>query len=273
MRVVSVLAMLAVVFGVGVESASAQTWTGAYIGGSVGGGFARKNPETVRFDTNLDGIFTDTVRTSGGADAFAPGFCGGKAVNATAASGCTQDETRGLDFGGRIGYDKQLGGIVVGLVAEGGRTDLTDSVTAFSVTPAFYAFTRELKNLVGLRGRAGVARGRALIYVTGGGASGSVEHMFTTSNAVNTFVRTPTPRRAWGYQAGAGMEFKIGSRVSVSGEYLWTSLDDREDSTVRSQGPAPATNAFILVNAAGTDLQRSARFQFHAARAGVNIRF
>jgi len=89
-----------------------------------------------------------------------------------------------------------------------------------------------------MRARVGVASGRALVYATGGAASGSVEHTFTTSNAANTFVPTDTPRRAWGYQAGGGLEFKMGDRVSLFGEYLWTSLNDREDSTVRSQGPA-----------------------------------
>ncbi len=53
----------------------------------------------------------------------------------------------------------------------------------------------------------------------------------------------------------------IGGLVDVS-----TSLDNREESVIRSQGPAPATNAFILVNPGGTDFQRSAKFEFQALR-------
>ena len=41
----------------------------------------------------------------------------------------------------------------------------------------------------------------------------------------------------------------------------------------RSQGPAPATNAFILVNAAGTDFRRTQDFEFHSVRVGLNYRF
>lgn len=57
------------------------------------------------------------------------------------------------------------------------------------------------------------------------------------------------------------------------GEYLFTRLNDREESAIRVQGPAPATNPFILVNAGGTDLQRTDRFEFHVLRAGLNFRF
>jgi outer membrane immunogenic protein len=274
MKAVSTFVMLVILLGANSARAEAQTWTGVYAGASAGGGFLRKLPsETVLFDTNLDGVSSDTVRTSGGANAFSPGFCGGTAINATAASGCTEDQTRGLDFSGRLGYDKQAGRIVFGVVVDAGRADLTDAVTAFSVTPAFYTFTREVKNLASMRARLGLASGSLLLYATGGAASGSIEHTFTTSNAVNTFVRADSPARAWGYQAGGGVEIKVGSRFSVTAEYLWTRLNDREDSTVRSQGPAPATNPFILISAGGTDLQRSARFEFHSARAGLNIRF
>jgi outer membrane immunogenic protein len=279
MGYVRIILAAAVVVGGGTHAASAQTaatptWTGAYVGAAGGLGMVRKSTsETVTFDTNLDGTFTDMVRTSGGANAFAPGFCGGTAINATAAAGCTEDESRGYDFSGRLGYDWQYGRLIVGAVLEGGRTEAADAVTAFSVTPAFYTFTRELDYLAALRGRLGVGSDRMLIYATGGVASASVEHTFSSSNIVNTFVSRDTPARAWGFQAGGGIELRLAPRVSVSGEYLFTRLDDEDDATVRSQGPAPATNPFILVNAAGTDMQRSTAFQFQAIRVGVNLRF
>jgi outer membrane immunogenic protein len=201
------------------------------------------------------------VRTGAGADAFSPGFCGGLAVNAIAASGCTSDDD-GIDVGGRAGYDWQAGRFVFGGLVDVSKADVTDSVTAFSTTPAFYAFTRELNAVIGFRGRAGAGTRRLLVYCTAGGAWGNVSQIFTTSNRVNTFVSTgggPVGERAnesvWGYQAGGGVEVALGHRWSVTGEYLFTSLDNREASGVRSQGPAPATNAFILVSAAGTDFR------------------
>lgn len=279
MRYVRTILTAAVVLGAGTHIASAQTtavptWTGVYVGGAAGAGMVRKHTsETVAFDTNLDGTFSDTVRTAGGANAFAPGFCGGAAINATAAAGCTEDASRGYDVSGRIGYDRQYGRMVIGALLEAGRTEATDAVTAFSVTPAFYTFTRELDYLAALRGRVGVGTDRMLVYATGGVVSANVEHTFSTSNTVNTFVSRDTPERAWGFQAGGGIEVRLASRVSLSGEYLFTRLDDEDDATVRSQGPAPATNPFILVNAQGTDMQRSSAFQFQAIRMGLNLRF
>jgi len=136
-------------------------------------------------------------------------------VNATAAAACGSDED-GTDFGGRLGYDRQLGSFVLGAVVELSRSDITDSVTAFSITSAFYAFTRELKYVSGFHGRAGFGNDRILVYGTAGGAYGSVDQLFTTSNTVNTFVRSGdssddgddegSSQGVWGYQADGGLE-------------------------------------------------------------------
>lgn len=257
-------------------AASAQQWTGPYIAGSVGGALLRDvTDEAVRFDTDLDGDFGDTVRTAAGADAFAPGFCAGLAVNALPASGCREDEG-GLDAGGRVGYDWQMGRLVVGALADVSSMDAKDGVAAFSVTPAFYNFARELNYVAALRGRIGVGSPRLLVYGTGGAAWASLDHTFTTSNAVNTFVPGRDATRSdgsWGYQAGGGVEVRVGERWSLGGEYLFTSIDDREDAMVRSQGPAPATNPFILVNSGGTDLQPARRFDVHGVRLTPGYRF
>ena len=258
--------------------AGAQTWTGGYLAGSLGTAIPRADAdaeETVLFDTDLDGSFSDIVRTAAGADAFSPGFCGGIAVGSLPSAGCVEDDD-GIDIGGRAGYDRQMGGLVLGALVDISTTEVVDGVSAFSTTPAFYAFSRELKYVGGLRGRVGGGSDRILVYGTGGAAWGSVDHQFTSSNGVNTFVPTKDESRsatAWGYQAGGGIEVRLGAHWRVSGEYLFTSLNDKVDGTVRSQGPAPATNPFILVNAAGTDLRREDRFEFETLRAGLSYRF
>lgn len=256
--------------------ADAQTWSGPYVGGTVGAGLQRDDAsESVTFDTNLDGAFADTVRTAAGADAFSPGFCDGIAAAAQPSAGCADDED-GVDLGVRIGYDRQMGPLVVGGLVDLSRTDVTDGVSAFSTTPAFYAFSRELTYVAGFRGRVGVGSSRVLVYGTGGGAWGRIEHLFTTSNGVNAFVPAKDvehSENSWGYQAGGGVEVRLGARLSVTGEYLFTSLDDGDEGTVRSQGPAPATNPFILVNPSGTDMRRTDRFEFQAVRAGLSYRF
>lgn len=203
-------------------------------------------------------------------------------MNATAAAGCT-DDSDGVDFGGRIGYDWQAGRVVFGVLVDVSKTDVVDSVTAFSTTPAFYSFTREVNHIAGLRGRIGVGNGRMLVYGTGGGAWAKLDQRFTTSNIVNTFVPSNgdsddddedgLSEKMWGYQAGGGIDVRLGAGWSLMGEYLFTRLNDREESAIRVQGPAPATNPFILVNAGGTDLQRTDRFEFRVLRAGLNFRF
>ena len=264
---------------VSASGATAQTWQGFYIGGHIGGAIQMDDSdETVEFDTNLDGTFTDIVRTAAGVNAFTPGFCGGFATGATPASACTEDED-GFDFGGRAGYDWQRGGLMFGAVAELSRPDVIDGVSAFSTTPAFYGFERQLKSLLGLRARVGAGSERVVAYATGGYAWGWVDQFFSSSNTVNTFVAVNqdgedgSKQGVSGYQAGGGVEFKFAERLSVMAEYMFTNLDDRDNSIIRAQGPAPATNPFILTNASGTDLRRTDAFQLHSVKVGLNVRF
>lgn len=267
-------------------TADAQT-RGLYFGGFAGALFQNADPdETVDFDTDLDDEFGDTVRTLASTDAFSPGFCAGLATGPTPATDCEDDED-GFVLGGRAGYDWQRDTLLFGIVADVSFPEATDSVSAFSTTPAFYAFTRELNVLTGLRGRIGVGNDQVLVYGTGGLAFGWVEHTFATSNAVNTFVAINRDDDdddeaedeggdrdgALGYQVGAGIEYRLTDRLFLTGEYLFTSLDDRDDGVIRAQGQAPAGNPFLLADPDGTNLRRSDRFAVHAITVGLNVRF
>lgn len=254
-------------------AAHGQGWTGGYF--SLYGGESRidSGDDFVVFDKNLDGNFNDTITTAAGANAFSPGFCEGAAVSALPSGGCRQDDG-GADYGLRGGYDWQVGSVVLGLVGEIGAPDLTDSVSAFSTTPAFYTFTREVDTLAALRARLGFGSSSFLFYLTGGGALAKVDHSFRTSNAVNTFVEDDDDMVP-GFQYGGGFEFRFGGggNWSASAEYLVTELDDEDRYTVRAQGPAPPTNPFILTNASGSDLRRADTFEFASARLVIGYRF
>jgi len=256
--------------------ASAQDergWTGAYGGVRVGIGADRGgDDETVLFDTNLDGTFGENVNTSAGADAFSPGFCGGRARAAQAAGGCRSNED-GLDVAAHLGFDVQLGGsFVVGLVGDFGRADISDSVSAFSTTPANYVITRRLRDNASLRARAGVAFGDTLAYATGGLAWGRIRNSFQTTNTANTFTNRGNDD-AWGYRVGGGIEERIGRNLTLGIQYLYTSLKD-DDFRVRAAGPAPATNPFIRQNANGTDFARSRdRFDTQSLSLTMGFRF
>lgn len=270
--------MLAAATAAPAALAQPADWSGLYVGGHLGHSF-KADDEIVVFDTDRDGVFDDTVRTSSGADAFAPGFCSGGATGPTIASGCR--ESKGdINYSVRVGYDLQLfGNWVIGVMAEETAANIGDDVSAFSSTPqASYTFTRDLRTLTSARLRAGWATSDALLYGMAGWAWGDIDQSFTTTNTVNTFQQS-MDSEINGYQIGVGYEHRlgdlwlIGSGWTIGLEYLWTSLDEGEHPVAVGPGTAPATNPFILVNPAGTDMRRTKDiFEFSTIGLSLNWR-
>ena len=276
MKIVNSLLLAAAPFALLATPAFAQSedeeWEGGYIGGSIGLS-AQNNDrnESILFDTNRDGDFGDTVRTVTGANAFSPGFCGGAANGRTPIEGCRGDKD-GLEYNIRAGYDVQQGNIVYGVVLEGGKSDIRDSVSAFSTTPAFYYFTRELDYSLGARARVGYAARGALFYATGGVAYAKIENEFETSNTANSFSDNGNSN-SWGYSVGGGTEVKIAKNFSLGLEYLYTNYVDDDYRVNVGRGTAPATNPFLLVSG-GTDFRRSdSDFDMHNIRLTAAFRF
>lgn len=247
----------ALVLGFAAQAAVADEWDGFYLGIHAGSTMDPDDDnDTVEFDTDLDGAFGDTVRTAAGADAFSPGFCDGIAQDRTPAAGCSGNSGAG-DWGLRAGFDWQSGNWVYGALFEYSQADYRDAVSAFSTTPARYAIVRKVDDVIALRLRLGLAfgDGNNLVYATGGYATASIGNSFSTSNGVNTFVDNGDSD-ADGHQVGLGYERRFGERFTVGVEWLRSDLDD-DEYRVRAQGPAPATNPFIRVDANGTDFRRS----------------
>lgn len=251
---------------------STPDWTGPHVGVSFGAAaVGSDDDETILFDKDLNGSFADTVTTVAGANAFSPGFCNGAARGPTPAAGCREDD-RSFDRGLRLGYDQQIGSLVLGGVVEYSKPDVEDSVSAFSTTPAFYTMEREVDGMLAARVRAGYALGRFLPYVTAGVAKAEIENKYFTSNSVNSQALRGG-EDADGYQLGFGGEVMIAPRFSLGLEYLYTSLEN-EDARVRVGGPVAATNPFILSNPSGTDFRRSdEEFQFNSVRLTGTFRF
>lgn len=248
-------------------------FSGPYIGVTLGTSLQNNDAgETIVFDRDLNGTFGDTVVTSGGANAFSPGFCNGSAV--TPANEACDNDTDGPSYSVRAGWDFAFGNGVVGLVAEFGKAEMTDSVSAFSTTPARYTMQRRVSWEGGLRARAGYAAGgKTLFYGTGGLAYARLDHRFATSNTANTFT-VNGDRDAWGWAAGGGVEQKLSPNFSLGLEYLYTNLKG-DDTTVRAgAGTAPPTNPFLLSGAGGTDFRRdSDKYDYGAARVTASFRF
>lgn len=236
--------------------ADGDSWTGPYVGLRAGvSDVAGGNNESVLFDTNLDGTFDDTVRTGAGVNAFGPGFCGGRATAPTAVNGCREDAAR-LEFGAHAGFDYDFGGLVAGVVGEVARSNVRDSVTAFSTTPANYVLTRQLREQYAVRARAGVGLGDALLYATGGGVHARVRNTFSSTNTANDFSGTRT-KGEWGYQLGGGLEYRTSANFSIGALFLMTNVDADSYRVDVTRGRAPATNPFVLVNPNGTTFARS----------------
>lgn len=243
---------------------------GVYVGGSFGYTVQNNDVgETIEFDAGRNGSFGDTIATSTGADAFSPGFCNGAATS-SANVACLNDKDD-IEYYGRVGFDKQMGKFVLGAVAEFGKTEARDSVTAYSTTPAFYTMTRELDWNAALRLRAGMVAGEStLFYATGGGAYAKLNNSFSSSNAANSFAVIGDDM-AWGWQAGGGVEQKLGRNFSIGLEYLYSRYDDSDSRVQVGTGSAGATNPFVL--AGGADFRRSQDFDFHSLRATAAFRF
>ncbi len=257
------------------EANASRSWTGVYIGGS--GGYTwndRNGDETVQFDTNRDGTFGDQVNTAAGANAFQPGFCDGAAVSNSAAGGCRNDKD-GTAWNVHAGFDKQFGGIVAGLVVEGGKAYVSDSASAFSSTPASYTMTRQLGwNGTG-RARLGLAIGDStLVYATGGGTYGKFKNSFATTNTFNTFTQTKTKENLWGWVAGGGIEQKVSDNFSIGVLYKYTRFQSSDYRVNAGQGTPPSlTNPFVITAAGSTDFARDSRFVTHGAQVTASFRF
>lgn len=271
MKAIITRALLLAGLALPTSAAQAADWSGFTIGGRLGALQQRGGTERILFDTNLDGTFGDTVRTGVGADAFSPGFCNGAALDRTPGAGCEGDE-EGADGAIMLGYDRQFGSVLIGLVGEIGRGRASDSVAAFSTTPAFYTMTRRLRTNGALRARVGLPIGNTLPYVTAGIAAARIDHRLVTSNAVNSFPQRGNDKTVYGARLGAGLERRIG-RITVGALYLYSDYKD-DNYRVRAAGPAPVTNPFLLVNPNGTDFRRSdERFRTHSLNATVGYRF
>lgn len=260
------------------DTAPTAPFDGFYVGGTFGlDATANDDAGGLAFDANRDGNFNDTVRTVTGANAFAPGFCGGAANGNAPLAGCRDDDDS-YAYSVRAGFDSRLGDngmVVAGILAEATKHESTDFVTGFSSTPASYTVARGLDHSFAVRGRLGISPGdgRGLFYVTGGAAYGKMEHAFSTTNGANSFTQVNDDEYELGGQVGGGAELYVAPNISLAFEYLYSSFEDDDYSVAVGQGTAPATNPFLL-NGGGTNLRPAdTDYNLHSFKVGVNLRF
>jgi outer membrane immunogenic protein len=161
----------------------AFTWTGFYVGANAGYGWGNMDSRGVNAFGDLDG------------------FVGG----------------------GQIGYNYQLGQIVLGVEADFQGADLKAG-SSFAGLGIVGEGKTEWFGTV--RGRVGYAFDRFLPYVTGGFAYGNVKTTLApgvTINGLNSDDNTHT-----GWTVGAGVEYAFTNNLVGGVEYLYVDLGDKK---------------------------------------------
>ena len=199
-------------------------WTGVYLG--VNGGFTFGGSD-----------WTDSV-TGASSDYFS---------------------TTGFVFGGTLGANYQAGSLVFGVEADGDWANSSGFGTFTTTsTTGLCAGGCLTKNtwLATVRGRAGYAFDRFLLYGTGGAAFGNVQANFS-NDPVSSSTET-------GWTAGAGVEVAVAPHWTAKAEYLFVDLSNGSCTTdcaiQNPNGPPLIPNAAV-------------KFNESIVRAGLNYKF
>jgi outer membrane immunogenic protein len=162
----------------------AYSWTGFYVGINGGAGWAREN------------------FTSGG----------------VTLSG---DTLTGPLAGGQIGFNYQIGMLVLGAEFDGQWASISKTVGPFfGVT-----FEDKITGFITGRGRIGMAVENFMVYATGGGMYG-----WAKSSASNGVTTVSVNDSQGGWTAGGGAEWGLGA-WSIKAEYLYLRTNDRNNAT------------------------------------------
>jgi outer membrane immunogenic protein len=153
---------------------------------------------------------------------------------------------KGAVFGGTLGYNYQLGSIVLGVEGDYDWSNIKGSTLAVCGG----TIGCETKNtwLATVRGRVGYAFDRWLPYLTGGLAYGNIK-------AVSD-LGTDTSTKA-GYAVGAGLEYAFMGNWSAKLEYLYVHLADGTCNVACGAPVAPV----------------DVKFNTNLIRAGLNYKF
>jgi outer membrane immunogenic protein len=156
--------------------------------------------------------------------------------------------------GGTIGANFQASAFVFGIEGDWDYSGINTGTTASICT--FSGNCQTGNNwLATVRGRAGYAADRVLIYLTAGGAFANVQ---TNFNGVTT---THTQS---GWTAGAGLEWAFADNWTAKAEYLYVNLGN---------GSVNCATAACLAASTGTAIPVSVGLTENLFRVGVNFKF
>jgi outer membrane immunogenic protein len=169
----------------------APTWSGVYAGFQAGG---------VWGDTGWTFPFVESFNSAPGQN-FATRPSGGLA-------------------GGQLGFNRQFGGIVVGGELAIVGTEMRETINGTGPL-AGERFKTSVSDILTISGRAGVPLGASLLYGKAGYANALVD---IGAASPITGVSGNESRRADGWTAGAGWEYRIGRSLVFGLEYDYVDL-------------------------------------------------
>lgn len=194
LRLASITALCLVPFGASAADLGSPTipggafsWTGFYLGATVGGVSHRSS-----------------LLNAGGSSGGALGI--GERISTSG---------EGVIGGLTAGYNYQWDRFVIGL--EG---DISLTSASASYTDPDLAVGNKLESLGTVRGRFGYAFDRSLVYATGGFAFGNIHHSLDDgNNAIYSKSKT-----LGGWTVGGGAEFALTDKISLKAEALYYDL-------------------------------------------------
>jgi outer membrane immunogenic protein len=161
-------------------------WGGIYFGFNGGYGFGRSNWDWTTLGSTTTGNFN---------------------INGALA-------------GGTLGANFQSGAFVFGIEGDGDWSNIKGSTASTNVVCGSCQTANSW--LATLRGRAGVAWDRVLLFATAGGADGNIK---SSVPAVPGLTAGSSTSDKFGWTAGVGLEFGITENVTAKVEYLYVALE------------------------------------------------
>ncbi|WP_457797141.1 outer membrane protein [Methylocystis sp. S23] len=234
------------------------SWTGFYVGPTIGGGWANTG--------SIDGV------------SLTPGLAATGVAWTSVSPGAS-----GVIGGVQAGYNYQFAGtgFVVGLETDFLGADINSSTTVIGspvVGTAVFPFitTRQSLDWFGtVRGRVGYAiLPTLLIFGTGGFAYGHTSSNFVIGFTNGFFDGAWESATRTGWTAGGGLEWAFLPNLSLKIEYLYVDLgsggfllDDVRHGHMPPPAPPPVVPLSFISG------QTGAPHRFHTAKIGLNYHF
>ena len=234
---------------------SSSGWTGLYVGGLFAGAWSKADATSTTV-YNPAGFFTPS------------------SVGPINASGIHALQSTKTPFGGEAGFNGQAGLAVIGLEGDFNVAHVDESASTTAVyvccAPTTFTITQSVKTrwIVTVRGRAGAAIGRALVFGTAGLAMTDLDYeaVFTDTYA-STHENGGINETQKALVLGGGIEFKGGAHWSLKGEYLHA---DFGTLTTTSHNLTAYTPPIAFP---ATVFTHSTTFRFDLLRVGINVGF